>query len=162
MKKIRVIFLSVLFGSILFLLPTIATADSVNSIQMPEVSDTSVSFIEQDLVGTKIETNNSNSLISPRTGGYSYRYVSHSESNVKSTFLGKVTRTNAVSVSWGVQTKYGSITLGVSTSASRVYNEYRTSSTLKSTWRVYDKYSGNYIRSDTFTLTPTYLSYTRA
>ncbi|WP_407701334.1 LMxysn_1693 family intestinal colonization protein [Virgibacillus dakarensis] len=115
-------------------------------------------FVESNLIGTKINVPGNNG-ISPQTGGYLYKNVSWSEKNKKKTYLGIVTK--GTTVSFGVNAGGGFIRIGIAKSTSRKYREYRVTSQFKSTWKVYDKYSGYYVRTETFNQKVKYKSYSR-
>lgn len=164
MRKILFSFFTVLMSVIAFSFSgEIAHASEISTLSLSTTNlgtETEViKFVDSSLIGTKIDVLE-NDGISPYTGGYLYKNISWSESNKKSTYLGKVTKGN--SVSYGVNLLKGYITIGVETSASRIYNEYQVTSKFKSTWGVYDKYSGNYMHSETFNNNVSYKSYTRA
>ena len=159
MKKLFLGIGTLLLGSFLFLtVDASATENQIDSlptsVENTDLDSTSI-FIDSNLIGTKIDV----PKISTRDGGYLYKNKSWSESNKKKTYLGKVDK--GLSVSFGVTTAKGYIQIGLATSSTRQYKEYRNNVTFKSTWGVYDKYSGNYMYSTTFTQNLTYNSYER-
>ena len=137
----------------MFSTATTASASTTNITEEPVISENSYTFIDENLVGTKID------VPMTRTGGYLYKSISYKKTNDTRKYLGIVTK--GTSVSFGVTLK-GYINLGVATSVSRQYKEYRHTADFKTTWGVYDKYSGNYMYSTTTHKGVTYYSYTRA
>lgn len=127
---------------------------SHNITENPAISEKSYTFIDENLIGTKIDGPTT------RTGGYLYKNISYTKTNDTKKYLGIVTK--GTSVSFGVTLK-SYINLGVASSVSRQYKEYRHTADFKATWGVNDKYSGNYMYSTTTTHKGvTYYSYTRA
>lgn len=152
-KMLSLSLLAVAF--ILISTTTQISASTTTLIEEPVISEDSYIFIDENLVGTKID------FPMTRTGGYLYKNISYKKINDKSTYLGVVTK--GVSVSFGVTLAKGYVTLGVESSASREYKEYRHTADFTATWGVYDKYSGNYMYSTTTSQKGlTYYSYIRA
>ncbi|MHC5375772.1 LMxysn_1693 family intestinal colonization protein [Enterococcus sp. LJL120] len=157
MKKKSLLFM-LFVGAIIFISPikTLAT----NEIASVNKEEASYSFIEEDLVGTRVENSTvDTSGPTPRMGGYLYKYVSHSESNKKTSYVKTLTVSTGITFSWSAATKLGTFTIGSTTSVSKQIKQYKNTSVIKSNWRVYDKYSGNYIRTETITANSTYYSY---
>lgn len=98
-------------------------------------------------------------ITSPRVGGYIYKNIRWSETNRKQTYVGTVSKSPGFS--WGITHGKGFITIGGSYSETRTYKEYIISSRFTSVWGVYDQYSGNYIRSETFTSNVSYRHFVR-
>ena len=152
MKKLLSIFLTAI-ALILFSTTTLASASTMAFTEEP-VLENSNTFIDENLVGTKID------VPMTKTGGYLYKNINFTKSNDTKTYIGKVTKTT--SVSFGVNLAKGYITLGIESSASREYKEYRHKADFKATWGVYDKYSGKYMYSTTTSQKGlTYYSYAR-
>lgn len=153
MKKVLTIFLATI-GFILVSTATSTSASTTIFTEVPVISEDSYTFIDKNLVGTKID------ISMTRTGGYLYKNINHTKTNDTKTYLGKVTK--GTSVSFGVTLAKGYVTIGVESSASREYYEYRHKADFKATWGVYDKYSGNYMYSTTTSQKGiTYYSYAR-
>lgn len=164
MKKILFGFLTIMIGIFAFSASEeVAYASEIsNSVTSTTnlINDSEgIKFVDSSLIGTKIDILENNT-ISTRAGGYLYKNISWSETNKKSTYLGKVTK--GTSVSFGVTVAKGYVQIGLATSSSREYYEYKVTSKFKSTWGVYDKYSGNYMHSETFNNNVSYKSYARA
>ncbi|BDG69764.1 hypothetical protein ENLAB_33280 (plasmid) [Enterococcus innesii] len=154
MKKLLTFALATL-GFILFSTATTASASTTNITEDPVISENSETFIDENLVGTKID------VPMTRTGGYLYKNISYTKSNAKKTYLGLVTK--GASVSFGVTLAKGYVQVGVAYSEDRTYKEYKNTADIKATWGVYDKYSGNYMYSTTTSQkNVTWYSYTRA
>lgn len=154
MKKLLTFALATL-GFILFSTVTTASASTTNITEDPVISENSETFIDENLVGTKID------VPMTRTGGYLYKNISYTKSNAKKTYLGLVTK--GLSVHFGVTLAKGYVQVGVAYSEDRTYKEYTNTADIRATWGVYDKYSGNYMYSTTTSSkNVTWYSYTRA
>lgn len=154
MKKLLTFALATL-GFILFSTATTASASTTNITENPGISENSETFIDENLVGTKID------VPMTRTGGYLYKNISYTKTNVKKTYLGIVSK--GLSVSFGTTLAKGYVNFGIAYSEDRTYKEYKNTADIKATWGVYDKYSGNYMYSTTTSQkNVTWYSYARA
>lgn len=163
MKKFLLGVLTFLLGAVVFsFFSEVTHASELSpSVTPATYSDTEsevTRFVESDLIGTKINVPEKNG-ITPQVGGNLYKNVSWSETNKKKTYLGLVTKGTSVGIQ--VKTPRGTIQIGIVHSTSRKYKEYSVKSKFKSTWRVYDQYSGHYLRSETFNQNVKYKSYSR-
>ena len=102
-------------GFILFSTATTSSDSTTNIAEDPVISESSETFIDENLVGTKID------VPMTRTGGYHYKNISHTKTNVKKTYLGIVTK--GLSVSFGTTLAKGYVYFGIAYSEDRTYKE---------------------------------------